>query len=186
MVFYSPVWRLFYPLLLSTAHRQDDDACFFNISERTLQQLSRKHSQYRTEDNAMTTIHIVGYRQHADCLNNMITSSLPSCNNFQSVADDYGNGNQLLLLPGEINRAFKRLTNLPDRLDICHRRACNVPEQHHHRYRRMHWLQWGHPCYQRRWINQSCIFNRQRHSGNRRQQMDLGEFANILLQMLLL
>jgi ATP-dependent exoDNAse (exonuclease V) alpha subunit len=124
-IFNSPVWSLFIPLLLSTSHRQDDDAGFFNMlkelrmgtpSVETIQQLTNKRSEYLAEDNTMTTTHIVGFRRHADRLNNIITSSLPSCNFLESIAVDYIDGHQLL--PGDINNAFKRQINLPEHPEI--------------------------------------------------------------------
>jgi ATP-dependent DNA helicase PIF1 len=83
-IFSSPVWSLFFPMLLSTSHRQDDDAAFLNMLEElrigtpsveTIQQLSNKRSEYLAEDNTMTTTHIVGFRRHTGRLNNIITSS---------------------------------------------------------------------------------------------------------------
>jgi len=124
MVFDSPVWSLFYPLMLSTSHRQNEDTDFFNMLEelrmgtptmRTIRELTKKRAEYEPEKTIMTTTHIVGYRQHADRLNNLITSSI-SDQVFESVATDYIDGHQQE--PGEANRIFKGHTNLPDLLHI--------------------------------------------------------------------
>jgi ATP-dependent exoDNAse (exonuclease V) alpha subunit len=64
----------------------------------------------------LTTTHIVVYRRHAEGLNDTITSTLPSPGMKNSIATDYINEQELL--PGEANKSFKRLTNLPDWLQI--------------------------------------------------------------------
>jgi len=64
----------------------------------------------------LTTTHIVVYRRHAEGLNDTIPSTLPSPGMKNSIATDYINEQELL--SGEANKSFKRLSNLPDWLQI--------------------------------------------------------------------
>jgi ATP-dependent exoDNAse (exonuclease V) alpha subunit len=124
-VFHAPVWRLFYPLILSTSHRQGDDYQFFrmleelrlgNPSQTTIQALVNKQQEFTPRISSFNTTHIGGYRRHVDRLNQVITSSLPSTDSFVAEALDHINN-----IPTEIHessRLFKGHTNLPDRLLI--------------------------------------------------------------------
>jgi Cdc6-like AAA superfamily ATPase len=86
-VFHSPVWRLFYPLFLTTSHRQGDDQTFFNmlqkvrvgdIDDHTWHLLQMKYISDQTQrHDVFTTTHITGLRATALEHNNMVCSNLP-------------------------------------------------------------------------------------------------------------
>jgi len=124
-IFRSPVWRLFYPLILSTSHRQSNDTGFFSILEElrfgtlsveTIQLLIRKHQEYTAASSTLTTTHICSYRRHADHINDLITSTLPEAASYENLAVDLIDNEPVSL--DTSSRSFKHYTNLPDRLII--------------------------------------------------------------------
>lgn len=85
-VFYAPEWQEFFPLFLTTSHRQQDRS-FYNILEEMrignisleTRRLIDEKVQSCQNNNAMSTntTYIFGFRQTADSINNLICGYLP-------------------------------------------------------------------------------------------------------------
>src|SRR5262249_50185179 len=85
-VFFSPVWQLFYPIFLTTSHRQGDDRIFFDILQKirigqidheAWDALHRKciiDSQQLRD--ILSSTHITGLRATANDINNTICAHL--------------------------------------------------------------------------------------------------------------
>ena len=79
-IFYSSVWKLFYPLFLYKSQRQLEDNEFYQmleeirfgmISDTTWTKLIERATNYnnnQTLDLLLTTTHIVGYCEHQNKL----------------------------------------------------------------------------------------------------------------------
>jgi ATP-dependent DNA helicase PIF1 len=124
-VFRAPVWRLFYPLILSKTHRQNDDSGFFDMLEelrfarpspRTIATLQDRANNFSAAENGLSTTHICGYRRHAERINRLISSSLSSQLSYDHFAKDFINNRPVDLLNSA--KPFKGLTNLPDCVHI--------------------------------------------------------------------
>ncbi|EXX69470.1 PIF1-like helicase domain-containing protein [Rhizophagus irregularis DAOM 181602=DAOM 197198] len=134
-VFRSAVWTLFYPLFLTTPHRQHNDPLFYqileevqinNISSRTWNILTNRHSEFILQpsvDTLLNTTHIVGFKETAQKINISICNVLPvPPNNFLlSQSSDFVNSDQWD--PSLSDHMFKSKTNLPSfvRLQPCAR-----------------------------------------------------------------
>jgi ATP-dependent exoDNAse (exonuclease V) alpha subunit len=77
LVFRAAVWPLFYPLFLTTPHRQHNDPELYsmleeirtdNMSPQTWSKLQQRHSQYLIHSSAsalLSTTHIISFRENA-------------------------------------------------------------------------------------------------------------------------
>ncbi len=136
-VFFAPEWQEFFPLFLTTSHRQHDDMVFYNIlqeirignlSSQTINLINEKVSSYQnsitSNQNSTTSIsttHICGFRHEADSINNLIYGFLPVFENISSgslisIAADYINN--IECIPKEYDKQFRHYTNLPSELMI--------------------------------------------------------------------
>jgi hypothetical protein len=127
-VFRATEWKEFYPLFLTTSHRQNEDKSFYdalqeirlgNISPQTQQLINEKVLSYQNNTSINTT-HICGFRHEADSINNLICGFLPTSENISSglisIAVDYVNNTECE--PKEYDKQFKHYTNLPSELII--------------------------------------------------------------------
>ena len=129
-VFYAPEWQEFFPLFLTTSHRQEHDKLFYDILEeirlgkispQTKKLIEDKVSSYQQNNAAsINTTYINGFRNEADSINNLICGFLPilegSSESLISVADDYIN--HIKCTPKEYDKQFRHYTNLPSELII--------------------------------------------------------------------
>ena len=129
-VFFAAEWREFFLLFLTTPHRQNNDASFYNVLQevqlgnlgpQTKQLISEKVSSYQNNTVSIDTTYICGFRQEADTINNLICSFLPvfeniSSGSFISVATDYINSEECA--PKEYDKQFRHHTNLPSELMV--------------------------------------------------------------------
>ncbi|CAG8627395.1 469_t:CDS:2, partial [Diversispora eburnea] len=124
LIFYSPVWINFFPLFLTTAHCQQEDQPFYqmleeirmgNVTENTIAKIQQKVQEYNFTDNVLNTTHIVGYRNKASTINDIIGSYLPSVDEhtepYELVAIDYMNNIQIS--PADADKLFCHYTNFP-------------------------------------------------------------------------
>ena len=127
-VFHATEWKEFYPLFLTTSHRQNEDKSFYDalqeirlgsISSQTQQLINEKVLSYQNNTSINTT-HICGFRHEADSINNLICGFLPTSENTSSglisIAVDYVNN--IECEPKEYDKQFKHCTNLPSELLI--------------------------------------------------------------------
>jgi ATP-dependent DNA helicase PIF1 len=128
-VFYAPEWQEFFPLFLTTSHRQHNDKLFYNIlqemrvgilSSQTINLINEKVLSYQNSTSINTT-YICGFRHEADSINNLICGFLPIFENISSgslisVAVDYLNNVECE--PKEYDKQFRHHTNLPSELTI--------------------------------------------------------------------
>jgi len=124
-VFYSPVWKGFFPLFLKEPRRQQNDNQFYKIlqevrsgilSEQTLLAIMLKVEMYQKQNsNALDTTHIVSHRKMAQTINSIISIKLPSFNSdeesFTSISMDFVNNEQWSRFQSE--KAFMHYTNYP-------------------------------------------------------------------------
>ena len=71
MIFYSPLWKSFFPLFLDLPHCQKNDKKFYNIlqeirignlSQKTINMIQQKVYNYQPSENILNTTHIVSHR----------------------------------------------------------------------------------------------------------------------------
>ena len=123
-VFYSPIWKRFFPLFLRSSRRQQNDNQFFKIlqevrsgilSEETILAIMSKVEMYQEQNNALDTTHIVSHRKMAQTINSIISTKLPSFNSdeesFTSISVDFVNNEQWDRSQSE--KAFMHYTNYP-------------------------------------------------------------------------
>ncbi|CAG8630223.1 6032_t:CDS:2, partial [Paraglomus occultum] len=124
-VYYSPIWKLFYPLFLTHSRRQENDLEFYklleevrfgNISSLSWRMLSSKLNESMSITDggaALTTTHIVGYRESAMKINVSICNLLntPPSQFLVNYAIDTINGS--ICSVDETHCMFKNKTNLP-------------------------------------------------------------------------
>jgi hypothetical protein len=125
-IFYSSVWRLFYPLILHKSQRQHEDGEFYQmleeirfgtISDTTWTKLIEKTTNYnnnnQSSDSLLTTTHIVGYCETSNQINNAICNTLPINNDKYLLAEavDFLDGKRIS--PETIQSEFKSKTNMP-------------------------------------------------------------------------
>jgi len=129
-VFHAQEWREFFPLFLTTAHRQHDDILFYNILEeirlgnlspQTINSINEKVSSYQNNTTSINTTHICGFRHEADTINNLICGFLPTSDedtsgSLISIAVDHINNVECD--PKEYDKQFRHYTNLPSELII--------------------------------------------------------------------
>ncbi|RGB35413.1 hypothetical protein C1646_759413 [Rhizophagus diaphanus] len=104
-VFYASEWQEFFPLFLTTSHRQQDRS-FYNIleemqigsiSSEIRRLIDEKVQSYQTNNVMLTnTTYIFGFCQTADSINNLICECIPK----------------------EYDKQFRHYTNLPSELII--------------------------------------------------------------------
>ena len=128
-VFHAPEWHEFFPLFLTTSHRQDEDKLFYNIlqevrvgnlSSQTINLINEKVLSYQSNTSINTT-HICGFCNEANSINNLIFEFLPtfkdiSSGSLISIAIDYIN--QIECEPKEYDKQFRHYTNLPSELTV--------------------------------------------------------------------
>jgi DNA replication protein DnaC len=123
-VFFSPVWKRFFPLFLSFSRRQQNDPTFYSllqnirmgkITDDDRKMILEKIKQNSTTSTSLETTFITGFKQIAYNINAMIASQLPSLNPNQppliSVAIDYYNDE--LKDIKETDKIFNKHTNYP-------------------------------------------------------------------------
>ena len=76
-VFFASEWHEFFPLFLTTSHRQNDDASFYNIlqevrlgnlSSQTIQLINEKVVSYQGNVTSIDTTYICGFCQEANSI----------------------------------------------------------------------------------------------------------------------
>jgi len=123
-VFFSPMWKRFFPLFLSFSRRHQNDLHFYHllqnirmgtITNNDRKMILEKVKQNPTVSTPLETTFITGFKQLAHNLNTIITSHLPSLSPDQqsliSIAIDYYNDE-----PKDINeteKLFSKHTNYP-------------------------------------------------------------------------
>ena len=130
-VFFATEWREFFPLFLTTPHRQQSDLTFFNIlqevrvenlSAHTIELINEKVLSYQQNNSAsINTTYISGFCQDANNINNLICRYLPTFENISSgslisMAIDYIN--HVECEPKEYDKQFRHHTNLPSEITI--------------------------------------------------------------------
>ncbi|GBC38079.1 PIF1-like helicase domain-containing protein [Rhizophagus irregularis DAOM 181602=DAOM 197198] len=129
-VFYAPEWQEFFPLFLTTSHRQQDRSFYNileemrigNISSETRRLIDEKVQSYQSNNEMSTdTTYIFGFRHSADSINNLICGYLPIFKDISSgflisTAIDYVNEKECI--PKEYDKQFRHYTNLPSELII--------------------------------------------------------------------
>jgi len=123
-VFFSPVWKSFFPLFLSFSRRQQNDFAFYSllqnvrigtITNNDRRMILEKVKQNSTAPSSLETTFITGFKQLAYNFNTIITSQLPSLNPDQpsliSVAIDYYNDELKDIT--ETDKLFNKHTNYP-------------------------------------------------------------------------
>ena len=128
-VFFAQEWKEFFPLFLTTCHRQREDMLFYNIlqeirlgslSSQTINLINEKVLSYQSNTSINTT-HICGFCNEANSINNLIFEFLPtfkdiSSGSLISIAIDYIN--QIECEPKEYDKQFRHYTNLPSELTV--------------------------------------------------------------------
>lgn len=122
-VFYSPIWKSFFPLFLKVARRQQNDDQFYqilqevrsgNLSEQTILAIKSKVEMYQAQNNLDTT-YIVSHRKTSQTINSIISTKLPSFNSdeesFTSISIDFVNNEQWDR--SQTEKAFMHHTNYP-------------------------------------------------------------------------
>ncbi|GBC12209.2 PIF1-like helicase domain-containing protein [Rhizophagus irregularis DAOM 181602=DAOM 197198] len=129
-VFYAPEWQEFFPLFLTTSHRQQvrsfynilEEMRIGNISSETRRLIDEKVQSYQSNNEMSTdTTYIFGFRHSADSINNLICGYLPIFKDISSgflisTAIDYVNEKECI--PKEYDKQFRHYTNLPSELII--------------------------------------------------------------------
>jgi len=124
LIFYSPVWKRFFPLFLKIARRQQDDNQFYqilqevrsgNLSEQTIHAIESKVKMHQDQSSTLDTTHIVSHRKMAQTINFIISTKLPSFDSceesFTSISVDFVNNKQWDRFQSE--KAFMHHTNYP-------------------------------------------------------------------------
>jgi hypothetical protein len=129
-VYKSSEWKLFYPLFLSQPQRQIKDKKYYDalqeirlgeISSTTWNLLYQKANTFDHQkpiNTALNTTNIVGYKQTANQINNVICNMLPVIENkfLISSAVDFINNQQYN--PDDSQKLFKKKTNFPNHLRL--------------------------------------------------------------------
>ena len=128
-VFYSPLWKSFFPLFLKLSHRQQDDNKFYDIlqeirtgklSQETINLIKTKVKNYQPLEDILNTTHIVSHRATSQTINSIISTTLPSFNSneesFTSTSIDFVNNEQWNLHQAE--KTFMHHTNYPSELTL--------------------------------------------------------------------
>ncbi|RHZ77143.1 hypothetical protein Glove_185g32 [Diversispora epigaea] len=117
----------FFPLLLTTAHRQQEDESFYqmleeirmgNFTENIITKIQQKVCEYNFTDNVLDTTHIVEYRNTASTINDIIGNYLPSVDEhtdpYESIAIDCMG--KVQKSPLETDKLFRNYTNFPTKI----------------------------------------------------------------------
>jgi ATP-dependent exoDNAse (exonuclease V) alpha subunit len=129
-VYKSSEWKLFYPLFLRQPQRQIQDKEYYNalqeirlgkISLTTWNLLYQKAGQFNHQkpiNTALNVTNIVGYKQTASQINNIICNMLPVTENkfLISLAIDFIDNQQYN--PDDSQKLFKKKTNFPSHLRL--------------------------------------------------------------------
>jgi ATP-dependent DNA helicase PIF1 len=129
-VYKSSEWKLFYPLFLRQPQRQIQDNEYYNALEEVrlgkmslttwnfLYQKANIFDHQKPINTALNTTNIVGYKQTADQINNVICNMLPVTENkfLISSAIDFINNQQYN--PNDSQKLFKKRTNFPNHLRL--------------------------------------------------------------------
>src|SRR5436190_13682018 len=123
-VFYSPVWKSFFPLFLKISRRQQNDNQFYqilqevrsgNLSKQTILAIKSKVETYQAQNNNLDTTYIVSHRKTSQTINSIISTKLPSFNSdeesFTSISIDFVNNEQWNR--SQTEKAFMHHTNYP-------------------------------------------------------------------------
>jgi ATP-dependent DNA helicase PIF1 len=124
-VFYSSIWKLFYPLFLHKPRRHQEDEEFYQmleeirfgtISDATWSKLVEKATNYdndQSPDSLLTTTHVVGYCETSKQINNTICNALPVNGDKFLIAEsiDFLDGKRIP--PEHTQSQFKLKTNMP-------------------------------------------------------------------------
>ncbi|CAB5345229.1 unnamed protein product [Rhizophagus irregularis] len=125
LVFRAAVWPFFYPLFLSTLHRQHNDSELYsmleeirmdNMSPETWAKLQQRNSEFLVHASAgplLNTTHIVGFRENAQHINRMICNLLPVPDNKFLISQAVDVVNSVQWDPSSSEFMFKPKTNLP-------------------------------------------------------------------------
>ncbi len=129
LVFYSPLWKSFFPLFLKLSHCQQSDNNFYNIlqevrigklSKEIINLIKTKVENYQPLENTLNTTHIISHRATAQNINSIISMRLPSFNSneesFTSTLIDFVNDKQWNLY--QADKAFMYYTNYPSELNL--------------------------------------------------------------------
>ena len=129
-VFKAAIWKEFFPIFLTTPHRQGQDIQFYQLlqelrvgqlSEFSRTLIQQKVNASKTVVTAIDTTHVVGYKHLAYNINSSICNALPRNDThptpIHSCADDYMNERQLE--KGDYNSLYCHHTNLPIELTLC-------------------------------------------------------------------
>jgi PIF1-like helicase/Helitron helicase-like domain at N-terminus len=129
-VYKSSEWKLFYPLFLRKPQRQNQDMQYYNILQEIrlgeislstwniLYEKARAFNHQRPLNTTLNVTNIVGYKQSADRINNMICNMLPVNENkfLISTAVDFIDKQQYD--PDISQKLFKKKTNFPKYLRL--------------------------------------------------------------------
>jgi hypothetical protein len=129
-VYKSSEWKLFYPLFLRQPQRQNQDKEYYNalqeirlgkISQTTwnfLYQKAEIFDHQKPINTALNITNIVGYKQTADQINNVICNMLPVVEDkfLISTAIDVFDNQQYN--PNDYQKLFKKKTNFPTHLRL--------------------------------------------------------------------
>jgi hypothetical protein len=129
-VYKSSEWKIFYPLFLKQPQRQNQDIQYYNILQEirlgkislntwtSLYQKAEMFDHQKPLNVALNITNIVGYKQTANRINNIICNMLPVNEDkfLISSAIDFINGQQYN--PDDSQKLFKNKTNLPSHLRL--------------------------------------------------------------------
>ena len=110
LVFYSQVWKRFFPLFLKISQHQINDNEFYEIlqevrsgslSKQSILAIQRKVEMYQEQqeqNNTLDTTYVVLHRKIAQTINSIVSTKLPSFNSnkesFTSTSVDFVNNEQ--------------------------------------------------------------------------------------------
>jgi DNA replication protein DnaC len=132
-VYKSSVWKVFYPLFLREPQRQNQDPDYYkllqnirmgNIDDFTWNMLQTKFNQTINStlsnnnlENLLNTTHIIGYKQMAKQINQMICNMLPIHNGKYLISNSIDIINGKVLNDEHSSALIKQKTNLPS--NVC-------------------------------------------------------------------
>ncbi|EXX55721.1 Pif1p [Rhizophagus irregularis DAOM 197198w] len=134
-VFYSPVWKRFFPLFLTFSRRQQDDLPFYSllqnvrmntITDDDRKMILEKVKQPPTASTPLDTTFITGFKQLAYNINTAIALQLPSLepNRSPIVSNAIDYYNDELKSINETDKMFNKHTNYPS--EVILKEGCRV------------------------------------------------------------
>jgi hypothetical protein len=128
-VFFSPAWKLFFPLFLTQPERQKDDLDFYNLleelrfgrlSEKSKSMINEKISNSRNLDAMISSTHVVGLRQTANDINSFICNNLPFNDESSDIIVSKPRDvfNNQIFDNSDDKLHFKNYTNLPSSVTL--------------------------------------------------------------------